>query len=75
MLYRNHTCLIQDTVFFSFLIYLLATSFFILSGSLFNAMNTILIIGLEMDLAAVSETLMCVMCVVFNGSTSLISMF
>ncbi len=35
-------------VFFSFLIYSLDTSFFILGSSLFNAMDTILIIGLEM---------------------------
>ena len=40
----------QDMVSFSFLIYSLAASFFILDGSLFNAMDTILIIGLRIAL-------------------------
>ena len=49
MLCRNHvSCLMQDMVFFSFLIYSLATLFFILDGSLFNAIDTILVIGLGM---------------------------
>ncbi len=43
----------QDMVSFSFLIYSLATSFFILGGSLFNAMDTILVIGLGMALAKI----------------------
>ncbi len=38
----------QNMVSFSFLIYSLATSFFILGGSLFNAIDTILVIELEM---------------------------
>jgi hypothetical protein len=41
----------QDMVSFSFLIYSLAISFFILGGNLFNAMNTFLVIGLGMPLS------------------------
>jgi hypothetical protein len=41
----------QDMISFSFFIYSLATSFFILGNSLFNAMDTILVIGLRMALA------------------------
>jgi hypothetical protein len=37
-------------VSFSFLIYLLVILFFILGGSLFNAMDTILVIGLKIAL-------------------------
>ena len=40
--------LMQDLVSFSFLIYSLVTLFFILGSSLFNAMDTILVIGLGM---------------------------
>ena len=40
----------QDMVSFSFLIYSLATSFFILGGTLFNAIDIILVIGLGMAL-------------------------
>ena len=40
----------QDMVSFSFLIYSLAILFSILGGSLFNAMDTILIIELGMAL-------------------------
>ena len=40
----------QDMISFAFLIYSFATSFFILSNSLFNAMDTILVIGLGMNL-------------------------
>lgn len=40
----------QDMVSFSFLIYSLATSFFILGDSLFNTMDIILVIGLGMAL-------------------------
>jgi hypothetical protein len=42
-------CLMQDMVFLSLFIYSLVTSFFILVGSLFNAMNIIVVIGLGMD--------------------------
>ncbi len=37
----------QDMISFSFLIYSLATLFFILGGSIFNAMDTILALGWE----------------------------
>ncbi len=40
----------QDMIFFSFLIYSLATSFFVIGDNLFNAMDTILVIGLGMPL-------------------------
>jgi hypothetical protein len=44
ILCRNHV----SWFFLSFFIYSLAISFFILGGSLFNAMDTILVIGLGM---------------------------
>jgi hypothetical protein len=47
MLLISHDIL-QDMVSFSFLIYSLATLFFILGGNLFNDMDTILVIGLGM---------------------------
>ena len=43
----------QDLVSFSFLIYSLVTSSFILGGSLFNAMDTILVIGLGLALLVI----------------------
>ena len=40
----------QDMVSFSFLIYSLATLFFVIGGNLFNVIDTILVIGLGMPL-------------------------
>jgi hypothetical protein len=45
----------QNMVSFSFLIYSLVTSFFFLSGNLFNTMDTILVIGLGMPLLVLNS--------------------
>ena len=49
-------CLMQDMVSSSFLIYSLAISFFNLGGTLFNAIDTILVIELGIALEGVRGT-------------------
>jgi hypothetical protein len=48
----------QNLVFFSFLIYSPVTPSFIIGGSLFNAMDTILVIGLGLALSLLTYLLL-----------------